>query len=55
MKGEKKEHWMELCEQAANEQDAVKLHALVLEIDRLLKEKEDRISAARSTQVASSN
>ena len=55
MKGEKKEHWMELCEQAANEQDPVKLHALVLEIDRLLKEKEDRISAARSTQVASSN
>jgi len=34
---------MELCEQAANEQDAVKLKALVEDIARLLKEKEDRL------------
>jgi hypothetical protein len=43
MKGEKKERWMELCEQAANEQDGAKLHELVMEIDRLLAEKEDRL------------
>ncbi len=42
-KGEKKEHWMELCAQAAVEQDPEKLHALVEEIERLLQEKEDRL------------
>jgi len=41
MQDEKKEHWMELCAQAAVEQDPEKLHALVEEIDRLLQEKED--------------
>ena len=46
MQGEKKERWMELCEQAANEQDGTKLHALVLEIERLLEEKEARIRNA---------
>jgi hypothetical protein len=43
MQGEKKERWMELCAQAAVEQDPEKLHALVEEIDRLLQEKEERI------------
>ena len=43
MEGETKERWMELCEQAANEQDSAKLHELVLEIDRLLREKQDRL------------
>jgi len=43
MQGEKKERWMELCAQAAVEQDPDKLHALVEEIDRLLQEKEDRL------------
>jgi hypothetical protein len=43
MQGEKKERWMELCAQAAVEQDPEKLHALVEEIDRLLQEKEDRL------------
>ena len=39
---------MELCEQAANEQDAVKLKALVEDIARLLKEKEDRLKSKPS-------
>jgi hypothetical protein len=42
-----KEKWMELCEQAAVEQDADKLMALIKEIDRLLQEKEDRLNALR--------
>jgi hypothetical protein len=48
MKGDKKERWMELCEQAANEQDSAKLHELILEIDRLLKEKQDRLDQTDS-------
>jgi hypothetical protein len=43
MKGEKKEQWMRLCEQAATEQDADKLMELVREINRLLEEKEERL------------
>jgi len=43
MKGEQKERWMELCEQAANEQDSQKLLELTKEIDRLLAEKEKRL------------
>jgi len=43
MQDEKKEHWMELCAQAAVEQDPEKLHALVEEIDHQLQEKEDRL------------
>lgn len=43
MKGETKERWKELCEQAANEQDSDKLRELVLEIDRLLEEKQQRL------------
>jgi len=43
MYGKTKERWLELCEQAANEQDSAKLKALVEDIARLLKEKEDRL------------
>ncbi len=43
MKGEKREQWMRLCEQAANEQDPQKLLDLVREINRLLEEKEQRL------------
>jgi hypothetical protein len=43
MKGEVKEHWMHLCEQAALEQDPEKLMLLVVEINRLLEEKEQRL------------
>jgi len=42
-----KEKWMELCEQAAIEQDADKLMSLIREIERLLQEKEDRLDALR--------
>jgi hypothetical protein len=43
MKGEKKERWMELCEQAADEQDPAKLMALIQEINDLLEAKERRL------------
>jgi hypothetical protein len=38
-----KARWMELCEQAAVEQDPKKLMELVTEINRLLLEKERRV------------
>lgn len=43
MQGEKKERWMELCAQAAIEQDPAKLIELVREINSLLEEKERRL------------
>ena len=43
MIGKQKEKWMELCELAANEQDANKLMALITEINRLLEEKAQRV------------
>ncbi len=43
MKGEKKEIWMHLCEQAAIEQDADKLMELIKQINQLLEEKELRL------------
>jgi hypothetical protein len=43
MKGEVRERWQQLCEQAANEQDPLCLLELVAEIDQLLSEKEDRL------------
>ena len=43
MKGEVRERWMRLCEQAASEQDAEKLMELVSEINRILEEKERRL------------
>jgi hypothetical protein len=43
MRGEKKEKWMALCEQAANEQDPEKLMVLIAEIERLLAEKQQRL------------
>lgn len=45
MFGNTKERWLELCELAANEQDTAKLKALVEDIARLLKEKEDRLKS----------
>jgi hypothetical protein len=49
MKGQKKEEWLRLCEEAANEQDPVKLMKLIAEIDRMLAEKEQRLKATRSS------
>ena len=46
MRGEKKEHWLGLCEQAAQEQDPDKLMDLVKEITRLLDEKQERLRGA---------
>jgi hypothetical protein len=43
MQGETKERWKLLCEQAAVEQDPVKLMALIKEIDELLSKKKDRL------------
>ena len=43
MKGQLKERWMNLCEQAAVEQDTQKLLVLIQEINRLLEEKEQRL------------
>lgn len=43
MKGKTKEHWMQLCQQAASEQDSDRLIELVQEIDRMLAEKEIRL------------
>jgi hypothetical protein len=41
---EKRERWMEFACQAADEQDPQKLNELVRETDRLLAEKQARIS-----------
>lgn len=46
MIGQNKEPWLELCEQAANEQDPRRLIRLVTEINRLLDEKRKRLLAA---------
>ena len=43
MRGEAKEHWTQLCELAASEQDPDKLLELVKEINRMLEEKENRL------------
>jgi hypothetical protein len=43
MFGKTKERWLELCERAANEQDSVKLKALIEDIARLLEEKDHRL------------
>jgi hypothetical protein len=44
MKGEQLERWQELCALAAVEQDSQKLAALVEEINRILLEKETRLT-----------
>jgi hypothetical protein len=44
---EKRERWMDLAAQAADEQDSAKLSELVIEIDRLLGEKQDRLNGLR--------
>lgn len=48
MKGEKKEIWMHLCEQAAVEQDPDKLMDLIKQINQLLEEKERRLKSESS-------
>jgi hypothetical protein len=48
MFGKTKERWLESCKQVANEQDAANLKALIEDIARLLKEKEDRLKGKPS-------
>jgi hypothetical protein len=43
LKGEKREIWMHLCEEAAVEQDPDKLMDLIKHINQLLEEKELRL------------
>jgi len=45
-----RERWKELCEQASKEQDPVKLHKLIKEINDLLEAKENRLKGASPTQ-----
>jgi hypothetical protein len=47
---ENKKKWMELCDQAADEQDPKKLAALILEINFMLEEKEMRLTGKVVTQ-----
>ena len=54
MQGKTKERWLELCEQAAAEQDHKKLMLLVAEINRLLEEKQHRVLSTEVTQKGSS-
>jgi hypothetical protein len=42
-----KERWIELCEQAANEQNPERFGEIVDEIIRLLAEKKDRVEAKK--------
>jgi hypothetical protein len=51
---ENRERWMQLCEQAANEQDPEKLMELVAEINRLLEAKERRLKGDSSTTESTS-
>jgi hypothetical protein len=44
--------WQELCEQASKEQDPQKMLALTEEINRLLKEIEDRRSGRKPPSAA---
>jgi hypothetical protein len=46
MQGETKERWRQLAEQAAIEQDPVKMLSLITEINELLSEKEERLIRA---------
>jgi hypothetical protein len=47
MQGKAKEEWMQVCEQAAVEQDSEKLMALIMEINRMLDEKEHRLNSGK--------
>jgi hypothetical protein len=49
MKENKKKMWMELCEQAADEQDPKKLAVLILQINFILEAKELRLKGKLTT------
>ena len=50
MQGKAKERWIELCEQAAVEHDANKLLKLIQDIDKLLREKQERMHSAKDSR-----
>jgi hypothetical protein len=50
MQGQPKERWFQLCQQAAVEQDPVKLLGLITEINNILEEKEKRLEAKREAR-----
>jgi hypothetical protein len=52
VKGEARERWMELCAQAAEEQDPAKLLLLVRQINDLLEEKEARLNQKRGGETS---
>lgn len=52
LKGEVKEHWIQLCEQADVEQDPERLMGLVREMNRMLEEKEQRLKREQSASPA---
>ena len=47
MEADKRERWMRLCVEVADEQDSNRLLELISEIDRLLREKEMRLRNVR--------
>ena len=47
MEADKRERWMRLCVEVADEQDSNRLLELISEIDRLLHEKEMRLRDVR--------
>lgn len=49
MQSQAKERWLDLCAQAAVEQDPRKLLELVTEINHLLEEKERKVETPRSS------
>jgi hypothetical protein len=51
MQGETRERWVELCEQAAVEQDHDRLMELIREISAVLDEKEARLQAASAKPI----
>ena len=48
MQGETRERWLDLCILAAEEQDPVKMLALITEINDLLEAKEERLKQKRA-------
>ena len=54
MQGQR-ELWMELCAQAAEEQDPQKLMQLVDQINQLLEQKEARLARSKSSEKPSSH
>jgi len=50
MRGDAKERWQRLCEQAVVEQDPERLIELTSEITRLLEEKEKRLRSQKESK-----